>query len=200
MSYRIVFATKNKGKIREINEIMADLDISVVSMEDAGIDIDVVEDGSTFEENSLKKAREVSKFCSDIVMADDSGLEVDYLDKAPGIYSARFGGPDASDADKNNMILDKLKGVDDGKRSARFVCAVATVFPDGEEFVLRETIEGRIGYEQKGSNGFGYDPIFYVPEFDRTTAELTADEKNKVSHRGKALKEAKIKLCDKLGL
>lgn len=187
---KIVFATKNKGKIKEIQAVLGD-SFEIVSMEEAGINIDVVEDGTTFEENAIKKATEIMKVSNTIVLADDSGLEVDYLDKAPGIYSARFMGEDTSYDIKNNEILKRLEGVPEEKRTARFVCVVAAAFPDGRSEAVRGTIEGIIGYEIKGENGFGYDPIFYVPEFKKTTAELSMEEKNKISHRGKALRMMK---------
>lgn len=187
---KIVFATKNKGKIKEIQAVLGD-SFEIVSMEDAGINIDVVEDGTTFEENALKKATEIMKVSGTIVLADDSGLEVDYLDKAPGIYSARFMGEDTSYDIKNNEILKRLEGVPEDKRTARFVCVIAAAFPNGRCETVRGTIEGIIGYEIKGENGFGYDPIFYVPELKKTTAELSMEEKNKISHRGKALRMMK---------
>ncbi len=184
---RLIVATKNKGKIVEIKQVLSGLPLDVISMNEADIDIDVVEDGETFEENSLKKALEISKVSKSMVMADDSGLEVDFLDGAPGIYSARFGGPEASDADKNKKLLETLKDVPFEKRTARFVCAIAVVFPDGRHFVVRGTCEGFIDFECKGSNGFGYDPLFFVQQFDKTMAEIDADLKNKISHRAKAL-------------
>ena len=156
-------------------------------MKEAGIDADIEEIGSTFEENALIKARFVGKITGEISIADDSGLEVDYLGKQPGIFSARFGGTETSYTEKNAMILEKLVGVPFEKRTARFVCAMAAVFKDGEEIVIKRTIEGYIGYEEKGENGFGYDPIFYVPEYDKTTAEMDIQLKNRISHRGKAL-------------
>jgi len=191
---RIVFATGNTGKIREINAIMADTGMEVVSMKDAGIRIDIEENGSTYEENALIKARAVAALTGDIVMADDSGLEIDYLDKEPGVYSARYLGKDTSYHVKNADLIRRLEGVPDEQRTARFVCAIAAVLPDGRTLTVRAAIEGRIGYEEKGTNGFGYDPIFYVPEFQRTTAELTEAEKNEVSHRGKALRLMKEEL------
>lgn len=194
MSQKIIFATGNRDKIREINEIMEDLDVEVVSMKDAGISIEIEENGSTYEENALIKARAVAAFTKNIVMADDSGLEVDYLNKEPGIYSARYMGEDTSYRIKNKSLIDRLEGVPDEQRTARFVCAIAAVFPDKKEETVRGVIEGRIAYEEKGPNGFGYDPIFYVPEFGKTTAELSEDEKNQVSHRGRALKQMKLEL------
>lgn len=193
---RIIFATGNAGKVREIKEIMADLEIEVLSMKDAGIAVEIAEDGATYEENALIKARAVAAAAGDgdIVMADDSGLEIDYLNKEPGIYSARYLGEDTSYRIKNQNLIDRLSGVPDEKRTARFVCAIAAVLPEGKELLTRGVIEGRIGYEEKGNGGFGYDPIFYVPEFDKTTAELTEEEKNAVSHRGRALRAMKEEL------
>lgn len=189
MSGKVIFATKNKNKMKEIREILAGKDYEILSMEEAGIDIDVVEDGSTFEENALIKSRAIRDYAKDaIVLSDDSGLEIDYLNGAPGIYSARFEGEDTPYSIKNQIILNKLEGVPDEDRTARFVCAVAAAFPDGTEQVVRGTIEGMIGYESAGDNGFGYDPIFFVPEYRCTTAEMTPEQKNEISHRGKALR------------
>lgn len=193
---RIVFATGNAGKIREIEAILVDLGLEVVSMKEAGVSVDIEENGSTYEENALIKTRAVAACLREagqqeatVVMADDSGLEIDYLNKEPGVYSARYMGEDTSYRIKNANLISRLEGVDDERRTARFVCAIAAVLPDGRELTSRGVIEGRIGYEEKGSNGFGYDPIFYVPEFGRTTAELSEEEKNKVSHRGNALRQ-----------
>ena len=189
MKRRIVFATGNENKMKEIRMILADLGMEIVSMREGGVDEEIVEDGMSFEENAEIKARAVSRvLVNDIVLADDSGLEIDYLDKAPGIYSARFAGEDTSYDIKNRILLDRLEGVPDDERTARFVCAVAAVFPDGKELVVRGTVEGIIGYEEKGENGFGYDPIFYLPERGCTTAELPPEEKNSISHRGNALR------------
>ena len=196
MERRIVFATGNAGKIREVKEILADLGLEVVSMRDAGIYVEVEETGSTYEENALLKARGVAAKAGaeDIVMADDSGLEIDYLNKEPGIYSARYMGEDTSYHVKNNNLIERLAGIPEEKRTARFVCAIAAVLPGGRELTTRGIVEGRIGYEEKGEGGFGYDPIFVLPEYGKTTAELTEEEKNTVSHRGRALRAMEEKL------
>lgn len=193
-SKKIIFATGNKDKVKEIQQIMADLEIQVITMKEAGISIDIEENGATYEENALIKSRAVAEFADCIVMADDSGLEIDYLNNEPGIYSARYLGEDTSYRIKNANLIERLKGVPDEERTARFVCAIAAVFPDGYEVTTRGIISGRIGYEEKGTNGFGYDPIFYVPEFGKTTAELSEEEKNQVSHRGNALRLMKEEL------
>lgn len=194
MTKKIVFATGNVGKVKEIRMILADLGMEVLSMKEAGIRLDIEEDGTTYEENALIKARAVAAHTDAIVMADDSGLEVDALNKEPGVYSARYLGEDTPYSIKNAEIIKRLEGLEGEQRSARFVCAIATVFPDKSEVTTRATIEGQIGFEEKGTNGFGYDPIFYVPEFGKTTAELTEEEKNQVSHRGKALELMKKEL------
>ncbi len=194
MSGRIIFATGNAGKIKEINMIMSDTGMEVISMKEAGITLDIEENGSTYEENALIKARAVAACTEDIVLADDSGLEIDYLNKEPGVYSARYMGEDTPYSVKNANLIGRLEGVPEEQRTARFVCAIAAVLPDGRELTTKATIEGRIGYEERGENGFGFDPIFYVPEFGRTTAELTEEEKNQVSHRGKALQLMKEEL------
>jgi len=191
---KIIFATGNKDKVKEIQMILADLGLEVITMKDAGISIDIEENGATYEENAMIKARAVAAYTKAIVMADDSGLEIDYLNKEPGVYSARYLGEDTSYRIKNANLISRLDGVPDEKRTARFVCAIGAVFPDGTEVTTRGTIEGRIGYEEKGANGFGYDPIFYVPEFGKTTAELSEEEKNRVSHRGNALRLMKEEL------
>ena len=191
---KIIFATGNQGKMKEIREILADLDAEILSLMDAGITADIVEDGKTFEENAQIKAKAICELTGEIVLADDSGLEVDYLNKEPGIYSARYMGEDTSYHIKNANIIQRLEGVPDEQRTARFVCAVAAAFPDGTVKTVRETMEGRIGYEEKGANGFGYDPIFYLPEYGCTSAEISMEEKNKISHRGKALRAIKGEL------
>ena len=198
---KIIFATGNEGKMREIREILRDMDAEILSMKEAGIEIDIEENGSTFEENAEIKARAVAAAVRTgempddiIVLADDSGLEIDALHKEPGIYSARYLGEDTPYSVKNKNLIDRLEGVPDNKRTARFVCAIAAVLPGGESIVSRGVIEGRIDYEEKGSNGFGYDPIFYVPEFCATTAQLDTAEKNRVSHRARALEAMKEEL------
>lgn len=188
---KIIIATGNSGKMKEIKSIFNNSEYNVVSMKEEGIAADVDENGTTFEENALIKAREIAKISGNIVLADDSGLEVDALNKEPGIYSARYMGEDTPYSVKNASIIERLEGVEFEQRTARFVCAVAAVYPDGKELVVRETMEGYIGYEEKGVNGFGYDPIFYLKEFDKTSAEISLEEKNKISHRGKAFRAIK---------
>lgn len=191
----VIFATGNEGKMREIRSILADTYPKILSMKEAGIRTEVTEDGKTYEENALMKARAVAAMATEaIVMADDSGLEVDFLNWEPGIYSARYMGESTSYRIKNANLISRMEGVPEEKRTARFVCAIAAVLPDGREMTVRATIEGRIGYEEKGEGGFGYDPIFFVPELGKTTAELTEEEKNLVSHRGKALRLMKEEL------
>ena len=193
---RIIFATGNEGKMKEIRMILADMGLPIQSMKQADIVLDIEENGRTFEENAVIKAKAVAqaareKGISAIVLADDSGLEIDYLNKEPGIYSARYMGEDTSYHIKNANLIERLEGVADEQRTARFVCAIAAILPDGTQWITRGTIEGRIGYEEKGENGFGYDPIFYLPEYQCYSAELSPEEKNKISHRGKALEEMK---------
>ena len=190
----IIFATGNMGKLREIKEIMEGLPYNIVSMKEAGLETDVDETGTSFEENSILKAKAIAEkaakteeYSDALVMADDSGFEVDYLNKEPGIYSARYMGTDTPYSIKNQNILDRMKGVPDEQRDARFVAAIACVFPDGRCEVVRETFEGKVAYESKGIYGFGYDPIMYVPEKGCNSGELLPEEKNKISHRGKAL-------------
>jgi len=194
VSKKVIFATGNAGKMNEIKMILSGLDIELLSMKDAGIEVDIVEDGTTFEENAIIKAKTIMELTGEITLADDSGLEVDYLNKEPGIYSARYMGEKTPYNIKNKSIIDRLEGVEGKDRSARFVCAIAVAFPDGRVETTRGTIEGLIGYEEKGDNGFGYDPIVYIPEYDATTAQLSAQIKNAISHRGKALEQMKEKL------
>lgn len=194
---RIVFATGNEGKMKEIRMILADLNVPVISMKEAGISAEVEENGKSFAENADIKASAIQKLSAeDIVLADDSGLEIDYLNGEPGIYSARYMGEDTSYRIKNANLIERLQGVPDEKRTARFVCAISAALPDGRILRSCGTIEGIIGYEERGENGFGYDPIFYLPEYGCTTAELDAETKNKLSHRGKALSAIKDQLRD----
>ncbi len=196
MEQKIIFATGNSGKMKEVSRILEDLGLAVISMRDAGINMEIEENGTTYEENALLKARVVAQSAGGhcIVLADDSGLEIDYLNREPGVYSARYLGEQTSYRQKNKNLIERLAGVPDEKRTARFVCAIAAVLPDGRELTTLGVIEGRIGYEEKGSGGFGYDPIFFVPEYGKTTAELTEEEKNAVSHRGRALSAMKKEL------
>ena len=192
MKTKIIFATGNPNKLREIKEILGEEKYDILTMKQAGIDIDIVEDGKTFEENSLIKSRAIAAYAKDaIVLADDSGLEIDALNKEPGIYSARYLGEDTSYDIKNANLIERLDGVEKQDRSARFVCAVSAVFPDGAEAVVRGTIEGYIGWEPMGENGFGYDPIFYLWDKDVSTAAISPEEKNAISHRGQALRMIK---------
>jgi XTP/dITP diphosphohydrolase len=191
---KFIAATKNKGKLMEISEILRDFPFNILSMEEVGITKDIEEYGSTFEENALIKAREIFEMTKEMVMADDSGLEVDFLNGAPGIYSSRFAGEGASDKEKNKKLLSLLENVPFEKRTARFVCVVAVIMPDGSHFVVRGTCEGYIGLEEIGNNGFGYDPLFFIKEYNKTTAEMLPEEKHKISHRGRALKAMVEKL------
>ena len=201
----IIFATGNKNKMIEIRMILADLGCRILSQKEAGIQADVVEDGQTFEENALIKAttiadiaRKMPEYKNAVVLADDSGLEIDALNKEPGIYSARSMGEDTSYDIKNQALIDRLEGVPDEKRTARFVCAIAAALPDGSTEVVRGTMEGRIGYEITGENGFGYDPIFYLPQFGCSSAELEPEKKNELSHRGEGLRKMRKVLEEKL--
>ncbi len=193
---KIIFATGNEHKMVEIRMILEDLGIEVLSQREAGIEAEVVEDGTTFEENALIKAkgiaaaaRQMPEYENAVILADDSGLEIDYLNKEPGIYSARYMGEDTSYDIKNQALLDRLSGVEDEKRTARFVCAIAAAFPDGTREVVRGTMEGIIGHEIIGANGFGYDPIFFLPEYGCTSAQLAPEKKNELSHRGEGLRK-----------
>ena len=201
----IIFATGNKNKMIEIRMILADLGCKILSQKEAGIQADVVEDGQTFEENALIKAttiadiaRKMPEYKNAVVLADDSGLEIDALNKEPGIYSARYMGEDTSYDIKNQALIDRLEGVPDEKRTARFVCAIAAALPDGSTEVVRGTMEGRIGYEITGENGFGYDPIFYLPQFGCSSAELEPEKKNELSHRGEGLRKMRKVFEEKL--
>lgn len=197
---KLVFATGNAGKMREIRMILENLtlrgeEVSILSMKEAGIETEILEDGTSFAENAAIKAKAVAALLpGTIVLADDSGLEIDYLNKEPGVYSARYLGEEVPYSVKNADLLRRLEGVPDEARSARFVCAIACVLPNGELLTSQATIEGQIGYEERGENGFGYDPIFMVPEYGKSTAELSEEEKNAISHRGKALQKMKTLL------
>lgn len=203
---RIVFATGNKDKMREIRQILGSLGMEIVSMKEADVDVDVEENGTTFAENSMIKARAVAECLAtkgdhdSIVLADDSGLEIDYLNGEPGIYSARYLGKGTPYPEKNAVIISRLEGVPDEERSARFVCAISAVLPDGRELSTLGKMEGRIGYEIAGENGFGYDPIFFLPEYGKTSAEISGEEKNAISHRGKALRSMEEALKKELGI
>ncbi len=195
---KIIFATGNEHKMKEIRMILKDLGCEILSQKEAGISVNVVEDGTSFEENALIKATEIGKIAHEmpeyknaVVLADDSGLEIDYLNKEPGIYSARYMGEDTPYDIKNQALLDRLEGVRDEERSARFVCAIAACLPNGDTKVVRGTMEGRIGYEIAGENGFGYDPIFFLPECGCTSAEISPEKKNELSHRGQGLRKMK---------
>lgn len=193
---KIIFATGNEHKMAEIRMILDGLGMEILSQKEAGIAADIVEDGKTFEENALIKAKGIAKIAAEdsrykdtVILADDSGLEIDYLNKEPGIYSARYMGEDTSYDIKNQALLDRLEGVPDEKRTARFVCAIAAAFPDGTSEVVRGTMEGAVGHEIAGKNGFGYDPIFFLPEMGCTSAELLPEKKNELSHRGEGLRK-----------
>lgn len=191
---KLIFATGNEGKMREVRMILSDLGIEVLSLKEAGIAAEVEENGNTFEENAVIKAKEIMKLTGEIVLADDSGLEVDALNGEPGIYSARYLGYDTSYKIKNQSLIQRLEGKTGNERSARFVCAIAAAFPEGKIITTRGTMEGQIGYEEKGENGFGYDPIFYLPQYECYSGELPLEEKNKLSHRGQALRLMKEEL------
>ena len=185
---KIIFATGNENKLREIRQITENMGIEIVSMKDAGYYTEVEETGTTFEENAYLKANAIAKKCNLPTLADDSGLEIDYLNKEPGIYSSRFMGEDTPYSVKNAELLRRMEGVPDEKRTARFVCAICLVRPDGSSETVKATMEGRVAYKIAGENGFGYDPIFFLPERGCTSAELSPEEKNEISHRGKALR------------
>lgn len=196
---KIIFATQNQGKVKEIRKILEGMPVEVLTMDEAGIHIEIEENGKTFEENAIIKAEALRAYTDAIILADDSGLEIDCLNKEPGVYSARYLGKDTPYEVKNQMILDRVKDVPQAKRSARFVCAIAAAGKGIETMTTLATIEGYIGYEARGENGFGYDPIFYVEGTDKSTAELTPDEKNVISHRAKALNAMKEKLKAVIG-
>lgn len=194
MKHRIIFATGNPGKMREIRQILGDLGSEILSMKEAGAAPDIVEDGTTFGENAEIKARAVWACTGEIVLADDSGLVIDYLGGEPGIYSARYMGEDTSYEIKNRNLIQRLSQAQGAERAARFVCNIAAVLPDGQVLHTEATMEGVIAQEPAGSGGFGYDPILLLTEYGVTSAELTMEEKNRISHRGKALEAMKQKL------
>ena len=194
MKKKIIFATGNEGKMREIRDILGDLDYEILSMKEAGVDVEIIEDGKTFEENAIIKAKTVMEATGCLVLADDSGLEIDYLNKEPGVMSARYMGENTSYRIKNQILLDRLHGVPAIVRTARFVCVIAAAFPDGRIETRTGTIEGRIADEPAGENGFGYDPLFVPDGYQKTFAQLTAEEKNSISHRARALKELERQL------
>ena len=198
MEQKIVFATGNEGKMREVRLILQDLGFPVLSMKEAGVSLDIEENGTTFAENAMIKARAVWEKTGGIVLADDSGLVVDYLGGEPGVYSARYLGEDTSYEIKNQAIIVRLADAKEEERTARFVSAIAAVLPDGSELVTEGTVEGLIAHEPAGNGGFGYDPIFYLPEYGVTSAEIPIEKKNEISHRGKALEAMKIKLRERL--
>lgn len=191
---KMIFATGNEGKMREVRMILGDLGAEILSLKEAGIQAEAEENGTTFEENAVIKAKEIMEKTGALVLADDSGLEVDAQNGEPGIYSARYMGHETSYHIKNKNLIERLEGKTGEERSARFVCAIAACFPDGRVLTTRGTMEGQIGYEEKGENGFGYDPIFYLPEYQCYSGELPLEEKNKLSHRGKALRLMKEQL------
>ncbi|MCC8139663.1 MAG: RdgB/HAM1 family non-canonical purine NTP pyrophosphatase [Lachnospiraceae bacterium] len=194
MSMKILFATGNADKMREIREILEGTGIEAVSLKEAGVSLEVEENGATFEENAIIKARACMELTGEVALADDSGLEVDAMGREPGVHSARYMGRDTSYHIKNKSIIDRLEGKEGEERSARFVCAIAAAFPDGRVLTTRGTMEGRIAYEERGENGFGYDPIFYLPEYGCCSAELSPEKKNELSHRGRALRAMKDRL------
>lgn len=190
----ILFATSNAGKAKEVQAMFSDLDVDVKTLREEGIDIEIEENGQTFAENALIKAKAIAGMTDKIVLADDSGLVVDYLNGEPGIYSARYMGEDTSYDIKNARILERMEGVPDDQRTARFVCAMAAIMSGGEVICTEGIMEGLIGYEMKGTNGFGYDPIFYLPEYGMTSSEISPEKKNEISHRGKALRKMQDEL------
>ena len=191
---KLIFATGNENKMREIRQIFGSFGYEIMSMKEAGISLDIVEDGTSFQENALIKARAVHEASGALVLADDSGLEIDALGKEPGIYSARYMGEDTSYDIKNANLIERVKDVPEDRRGARFICAVAAVLPDGRSLVQTGVMEGRVAYAPAGENGFGYDPIFFLPQYGKTSAELSPEQKNAISHRGQALRMMKVAL------
>lgn len=194
----IILASSNKAKMRELQEIMEGMDIRIIPLSDTGFTQEIEENGSTFAENAAIKAETVRDALGKPVLADDSGLEIDYLDKQPGIYSARFLGRETPYSEKNRIILEKLRDALEEERSARFVCAMALAMPGQQTIITQATMEGQIAYESKGENGFGYDPIFFLPEYGMTSAEISPAEKNAISHRGKALRMMKEEILKRI--
>jgi XTP/dITP diphosphohydrolase len=194
----IVLATKNIGKIKEICQIFQGTKYRILSLEDVGIDVDVIEDTNSFEQNAIKKATEIMNICKMPTMADDSGLVIDALSDILGVDSANFMGKDAPYNIRCNAILEMLENLPFSERTARFVCYIALVFPSTQTFTVNGKVEGIIAEKAQGENGFGYDPIFYLPEFSKTMAQLSVDEKNQISHRSNALK-ATINLLKEVG-
>jgi XTP/dITP diphosphohydrolase len=188
---KILVATHNRGKLREYAEMLTDLDISWLTLDDAGIDEEIPETGITFEDNARLKAEGYHRLTGLLTLADDSGLEVDALNKEPGVYSARYGGEGLSDIDRYQLVLSKLNGIPDDLRQARFRCAIAVCTHDGDIQISEGVIEGYIGHEPLGSNGFGYDPIFIAGGYRHTLAELGQEIKNRISHRARALSAIK---------
>lgn len=184
---KFVLASQNKKKLEEMNAILSDLGIEVLSEIQAGVDVEVEETGATFEENALLKATAVMKASGLPAIADDSGLCVDALGGAPGVYSARYGGEGLDDAGRSRLVLENVRG--QLSRACGFVCAICCVFPNGDTLTARGECRGTLAYAPRGENGFGYDPIFFLPEEKKTFAQLTAEEKSRISHRGKALRE-----------
>lgn len=194
MMTEIVFATGNAGKAREVAMMFSDMDVCVKTLKEADIHADIIEDGKTFMENARIKAETIARFTDKIVLADDSGLVIDYLNGEPGIYSARYMGEDTSYDIKNANILKRMENVPAKERTARFICAMAAVMPDGEVIEAEGVMEGIIGTKSAGTNGFGYDPIFFLPEYEASSAEITPEQKNEISHRGKALRKMQEEL------
>ena len=194
----IILASSNKAKMRELQEIMEGMDIRIIPLSETGFTQEIEENGSTFAENAAIKAETVRDALGKPVLADDSGLEIDYLDKQPGIYSARFLGRETPYSEKNRIILEKLRDALEEERSARFVCAMALAMPGQQTIITQATMEGQIAYESKGENGFGYDPIFFLPEYGMTSAEISPAEKNAISHRGKALRMMKEEILKRI--
>ncbi len=184
-------ATANRGKLEEIKKLLEDMPVEVRSLNQMEKAPEIIEDGETFAENAVKKAEAVTRMTAEIALADDSGLEVDALEGAPGVYSARFAGEKAFDEENNEKLLEMLKGVEQEERTARFRCVIAVAVPGKETVTVEGCCEGKIAYEPRGTNGFGYDPLFYYPSFGCTLAQLKPEEKNRISHRGRALQEAK---------